>query len=84
MTAPCVADYSCLEICPVSCIHPHPDHPDFDTVEQLFIDPQACIDCGACVDACPVDAIHAEEQLPERWKHYARINREHFEVASRV
>ena len=45
---------------------PPPDEPDYDNVEQLFIDPEECIDCDACVEACPVDACFAEDQL-RRW-----------------
>jgi anaerobic selenocysteine-containing dehydrogenase len=52
IAAPCVADYSCVDICPVNCIAPAPDDVAFATTEQLYINPAACIDCGACVDAC--------------------------------
>ena len=56
---PCVGtkDNSCVEVCPVDCIHPTPDEPDYDSVDQLYIDPEECIDCDACVEACPVDAV---------------------------
>ena len=47
ITAPCIADYSCLEICPVNCIGPAPEDAAFENAEQLYIDPQTCIDCGA-------------------------------------
>jgi ferredoxin len=39
-----------------------------------FIDPEECIDCDARVEACPVDAIFAEDQLPEEWQHFTKIN----------
>ena len=73
---PCIGekDNSCVEVCPVDCIHPTPDEPDYDNVEQLFIDPEECIDCDACVEACPVDACFAEDQLPEEWTKYTEIN----------
>ena len=58
-------DNSCVEVCPVDCIHPTPDEPDYDSVEMLYIDPEECIDCDACVEACPVDACFAEDQLPD-------------------
>ncbi|MEV5826364.1 FAD-dependent oxidoreductase [Spirillospora sp. NPDC052242] len=69
VTQSCCNDASCVHACPVNCIHPTPDEPDFHTAEMLYIDPAACVDCGACVSACPVGAIvpHtklAEEQLP--------------------
>jgi NAD-dependent dihydropyrimidine dehydrogenase PreA subunit len=46
---PCIGqkDASCVEVCPVDCIHPTPDEEGFDTVKQLFIDPEECIDCDA-------------------------------------
>jgi ferredoxin--NADP+ reductase len=78
IAAPCVADYSCVEVCPVGCIHPGPDEPGFDTAEQLYIDPHECIDCEACVAACPVEAIAAEHDLPEKWRHFTDVNADYF------
>ena len=77
---PCIGqkDNSCVEVCPVDCIHPTPDEPDYDAVEQLYIDPDECIDCDACVEACPVDACFAEDQLPEEWAKYTEINAQYF------
>jgi NAD-dependent dihydropyrimidine dehydrogenase PreA subunit len=48
---PCIAskDASCVEACPVDCIHPTPGEPDFEAAEQLYIDPEECIDRDACV-----------------------------------
>src|SRR4051794_26604900 len=73
---PCIdtKDNSCVEVCPVDCIHPTPEEPDYDNVAQLFIDPDECIDCDACVEACPVDACFAEDQLPDEWQKYTEIN----------
>jgi NAD-dependent dihydropyrimidine dehydrogenase PreA subunit len=81
---PCIdlKDLSCVEVCPVDCIHPTEDEPGFGDVNQLFIDPEECIDCDACVEACPVDAIFAEDQLPEEWKHFTKINADYFAQAS--
>ena len=77
---PCIGtkDNSCVEVCPVDCIHPTPDEPDYDKVEMLHIDPEECIDCDACVEACPVDACFAEDQLPSEWDKYTQINAEYF------
>jgi ferredoxin len=63
---PCIGTkgISCVEVCPVDCIHPTPDEPGFDEADQLYIDPEECIDCDACVEACPVDAIASEDQVP--------------------
>jgi ferredoxin len=77
---PCIGtkDNSCVEVCPVDCIHPTPDEPGYDAAEMLYIDPDECIDCDACVEACPVDACFAEDQLPEEWQKYTQINAEYF------
>jgi NAD-dependent dihydropyrimidine dehydrogenase PreA subunit len=77
---PCIGtkDNSCVEVCPVDCIHPARDEPGFDQVEQLYIDSVECIDCDACMAACPVDAIFAEDQLPESWRHFTALNAEYF------
>lgn len=78
ITAPCVADYSCVEVCPVDCISPMPDESGFEEATQLYINPDLCVDC----DACPVMAIFAKDQLPEKWAHYAEINAAHFSEKS--
>jgi formate hydrogenlyase subunit 6/NADH:ubiquinone oxidoreductase subunit I len=75
----CVADYSCVEICPVDCISPGPHEAAFAQAEQLYIDPIRCIECGACVDVCPVSAIYSAESLPQKWAHFADVNRSYFE-----
>src|SRR3954451_4897611 len=76
---PCIGqkDNSCVEVCPVDCIHPTPDEPDYDNVEQLYIDPEECIDCDACVEACPVDACFAEDQVPDEWQGVVPKNAEY-------
>ena len=77
---PCIGvkDNSCVEVCPVDCIHPTPDEPGWEAVDQLYIDPEECIDCDACVEACPVDAIFAEDQVPEEWRHFTELNADYF------
>ena len=80
---PCIGrkDASCVDVCPVDCIHPAPDEPGYDAAEQLYIDATECIDCDACVEACPVDAIFAEDQLPTEWARYAELNARYFHPA---
>ena len=70
----CVKDDVCVEVCPADCIHPKPGDPDFETAEQLYIDPETCIDCDACVEACPVDAIYADFETPEKDKDSIALN----------
>jgi ferredoxin len=44
----------------------------------MYIDPDACICCGACAPECPVEAIFEEEDLPAEWAHYREINARFF------
>ena len=74
VTQSCCSDASCVYACPVNCIHPTPDEPDFLTAEMLHIDPQSCVDCGACVSACPVDAIVPQAKLTEAQLPFLTIN----------
>ena len=80
---PCidVKDSACVDVCPVDCIHPHPtDAPDaFEEVDQLYIDPEECIDCSVCEPECPVEAIFIEDEVPEEWEDFIEINAEYFE-----
>ena len=71
---PCIGvkDKSCIDVCPMDCIH------GTDADEMLYIEPEDCIDCGACVPACPVEAILPESELPEKWRHFTRINAYYF------
>lgn len=74
ITEPCIGtkDKSCVDVCPVDCIH------GTDDDKQLFIDPEVCIDCGACVSACPVEAIYADSDVPEKWLNYTAINADYY------
>jgi ferredoxin len=65
---PCIdiKDLSCVDVCPVDCIHPA------DRI--LVIDPEECIDCGACEPECPVEAIFPEDALPDKWNAFVEIN----------
>jgi ferredoxin--NADP+ reductase len=58
----------------VNCIHPSPDEPGFATAEMLYIDPVACVDCGACVSACPVGAISADTKLEPTQLPFIELN----------
>ena len=65
---PCIdiKDLSCVDVCPVDCIH------EFERI--LIIDPEECIDCGACEPECPVEAIFPEDALPDKWEPFVKIN----------
>jgi NAD-dependent dihydropyrimidine dehydrogenase PreA subunit len=68
-----------VDVCPVDCIHPPKNDPDFAEAKMLYINPAECIDCGACEPACPVEAIFEEDAVPEAQKQYTAINAAYFE-----
>jgi NAD-dependent dihydropyrimidine dehydrogenase PreA subunit len=80
ISEPCIGvkDATCTEVCPVDCIHPTRDEPGFEQADQLYIDPEECIDCDACVEVCPVDAITPEEGVPAQWAQFTQINADYF------
>ena len=69
---PCVdlKDKACLAECPVDAI--------YEGERMLYIQPDECIDCNACEMVCPVEAIYYIDDVPEKWKHYVRINADFF------
>ncbi|MBI4328865.1 MAG: ferredoxin family protein [Chloroflexi bacterium] len=71
---PCidVKDGSCVEVCPVDCIH------TTDTDNMFYINPDECIDCAACEPVCPVTAIFEASQLPKEWAKFIDMNKEWF------
>jgi len=79
ITQSCCKDTSCVSVCPVDCIHPTPDEPDFATAEILYIDPKSCIDCGACADACPVSAAKPVELLRGADQVFEQLNAAYFQ-----
>ncbi|MFN3975149.1 MAG: ferredoxin family protein [Dehalococcoidia bacterium] len=71
---PCIGvkDGACIDVCPVDCIYTTPE------ADQMYINPDECIDCAACEPVCPVAAIFAEDQVPAKWEAYKAKNREFF------
>jgi len=71
IAAPCIdhMDQACTQVCPVDCITA-----DLSVDRKLYIDPEACIDCGACEQACPNSAIFRADQLPRAWADFAWVD----------
>jgi len=67
-------DQSCVEVCPVDCIYGY-NGDDAETFpNQLFIDPEECINCGVCEPECPWEAIFEDEQVPDVFAKDTEIN----------
>lgn len=64
ITALCLRDSSCVEVCPVECIVPGKPVEEWPL---YYIDPDTCIDCGACVPECPFGAIFPEDEVPSAY-----------------
>jgi ferredoxin len=81
---PCIntKDTACVNVCPVDCIHPKKDEGSFEPVQQLYISPDECIDCGACVPECPVAAIFPESDLKPEWQSFTQKNRDWFALSA--
>ena len=59
-------DRSCVDVCPVDCIH--------EVAQMLVIDPGECIDCSLCEPACPVSAITPAEGVAPEDRPFIEIN----------
>ncbi|RME85708.1 MAG: ferredoxin family protein [Caldilineae bacterium] len=70
ITALCLRDGACVEVCPVECIVPGFPESEWP---WYFIDPDTCIDCGACVPECPYEAIFPEEDVPDDYEMPAGV-----------
>ena len=67
-----IKDRGCIDACPVDCI--------YEGLQQMFINPDECIDCGACIPACPVEAIWDSEAIAVQMGEQAAVhaNYKHF------
>ena len=78
ITTTCTKDEHCIDTCPVNCIHPTKDEPDFATAAQLYVNPTECIDCGACIPVCPTTSIFNLEELPAEFQEFVQKNAAYF------
>jgi ferredoxin len=69
-------DGSCVPVCPVpECIVEHRPPAGAPALpNQLFINPDQCIDCSACAPACPWQAIFPEADVPPPFARDATLN----------
>src|SRR5882757_2183568 len=74
-------DTGCVSVCPVDCIYEYvgPDKEKFPN--QLYINPDECIDCGACEPECPWQAIFEEPAVPDVFKDDIPLNHKTVDMA---
>jgi ferredoxin len=84
-------DLGCVDVCPKDCILEHrPTGGVSELPNQLFIDPDECIDCDACVHECPWEAIFPDVEVPPDFAPDVALNaivrtrREEFHEPERV
>ena len=83
-------DTACVEVFPVDCIHgPFDKEGSGEDAKvdgfypdglQLYIYHEECIDCGACEPECPVEAIFDEDEMPDEWNKYIKLNYDYLGV----
>ena len=67
-------DMSCVEVCPVDCIYEYKGDDRDAFPNQLYIDPEECIDCGVCEPECPWEAIFEDERVPDVFREDIALN----------
>ena len=77
----CIACHLCETVCPDDCIHIVSEKKPDGKGKRLVsfeINYERCCFCGLCVDPCPVDAIFPEDEVPEQWRDFIKINADYF------
>jgi len=67
-------DQACVEVCPVDCIYAYNGTDSESFPNQLYIDPEECINCGVCEPECPWEAIFEDEQVPSTFEDDKALN----------
>lgn len=67
-------DTGCVAVCPVDCIYEYTGADTATFPNQLYIQPDECIDCGACEPECPWQAIFEEVGVPDVFKDDTPLN----------
>ena len=67
-------DQSCVPVCPVDCIYEYTGSDRDAFPNQLYIDPEECINCGVCEPECPWQAIFEDERVPSLFGSDIELN----------
>ncbi len=72
----CSKDGECIDTCATESITRGTfTDADGTVYDQMFINPDTCIDCGNCEGVCPSGSIYADADLPADKTEFERINR---------
>ncbi len=75
ITDACTKDGECISLCATdSIVQGVYTDADGTVYDQMFINPETCIDCGNCESVCPSAAIYDEVNLPDDKAQFAKIN----------
>jgi NAD-dependent dihydropyrimidine dehydrogenase PreA subunit len=79
ITGACSRDGACLPECATDSIEEGVYTDTDGTVyEQMFINPETCIDCGNCEVVCQQQAIYSDVDVPADQARFTEINRAYF------
>src|SRR5690349_24324346 len=67
-------DTGCVSVCPVDCIYEYVGEDKAKFPNQLYINPDEYIDCGACEPECPWQAIYEEPAVPDLFESDTALN----------
>ncbi|MCG8553721.1 MAG: ferredoxin family protein [Proteobacteria bacterium] len=67
-------DQACVDVCPVDCIYQYDGDDKASFPNQLYIQPEECINCAACEPECPWEAIYEDEAVPELLQEDIELN----------
>lgn len=67
-------DTACADVCPVECIYEYKGDDNANWPNQLYINPDECIDCTNCEPACPWKAVFEEDETPDTFADDIELN----------
>ncbi|MCS7253270.1 MAG: 4Fe-4S binding protein [Armatimonadota bacterium] len=75
ITEGCTKCMTCVEECPVSCIH--------EGTDMVYINPDECTECSTCNEVCPQEppVPQHEDDVPDEMRGYIQMNRDFFELS---
>ncbi len=67
-------DTACADVCPVECIYEYKGDDSGSWPNQLYVNPDECIDCTNCEPACPWKAVFEEDETPDVFADDIELN----------